>query len=237
MEGVHDNRPPSKQVEHVVVDEVMNDDELVKDANRISLKERPTKDMEGDEFTSNFSLEEKFVPPQDETLNEPQEDGQRERPQKQHKEQPHDWWVATKEVEHATIGFSKEPQTVEKALKGKEAKKWEIAMREEYNFLVVNNTWSLVLVPKGGKLVSYKWVFKIKHGVNGKVERYKARLVVRGFTQTFGVDYNETFAPIVKFVSIGCILPLSTIEDMEIHQMDVKIAFINGDLEEEIYME
>jgi len=63
------------------------------------------------------------------------------------------------------------------------------------------------------------------------------RLVARGFTQTFGVDYNETFAPVTKFVSIRCILALATIEDMEFHQMDIKTAFLNGDLEEEIYME
>ncbi len=61
--------------------------------------------------------------------------------------------------------------------------------------------------------------------------------MARGFTQTFGVDYNETFAPVAKFVSIRCILALAAIEDMEIHQMDVKTAFVNGDLEEEIYME
>jgi len=80
-------------------------------------------------------------------------------------------------------------------------------------------------------------VFKIKHGVDGEVERYKAKLVAKGFTQTFGVDYNKTFAPIVKFVSIRCIFALAAIEDMEIHQMDVKIAFLNGDLKENIYME
>ncbi len=91
--------------------------------------------------------------------------------------------------------------------------------------------------PKDRKPISCKWVFKIKHGVDGELERYKARLVARGFTQTFGVDYNETFAPIVKFVSIHYILALVAIEDMEIHQMDVKTAFFNGDLEEEIYME
>jgi hypothetical protein len=77
----------------------------------------------------------------------------------------------------------------------------------------------------------------IKHGVDGEVERYKARLVTRGYTQTFEVDYNETFAPIAKFVSIRCIIALAAIEDMEIHQMDVKTAFFNDDLEEEIYME
>jgi hypothetical protein len=69
------------------------------------------------------------------------------------------------------------------------------------------------------------------------VERYKARLVERGFTQTYGVDYNETFAPVAKFTSIRSILALAALEDMDIHQMDVKIAFLNGELEEEIYME
>jgi len=145
--------------------------------------------------------------------------------------------VATKEVERATIAFSKEPQTVEEALNGKDAKKWETAMEEEYNFLIVNNTWSLVPLPKGRKPISCKWVFKIKHGVHGEVERYKVRHVARGFTQTFGVDYNETFAPVAKFMSICCILALVAMEDMEIHQMEVKTAFFNGDLEEEIYME
>ncbi len=126
---------------------------------------------------------------------------------------------------------------MEEALNGEDAKKWKIAMQEKYDSLVVNNTWSLVPLPKGRKPISCKWVFKIKHGVDGEVERYKARLVAIGFTQTFRVDYNETFAPVAKFVSICCIFALATIEDMKIYQMDVKTAFLNGDLEKEIYME
>jgi hypothetical protein len=127
VKGVHDNKPPSNQVKHVV-NEVVNDDELVNDVNLISLKERPTEDVEGDESTSNSSSKEEFAPPQDESLNEPQQDGRRKRPQRQCKEWPHDWWVATKEVERATIVFSEEPQTVKKVLKGEDAKKWEFAM-------------------------------------------------------------------------------------------------------------
>jgi hypothetical protein len=69
------------------------------------------------------------------------------------------------------------------------------------------------------------------------VEGYKARLVARCFTQTYRIDYNETFAPVAKFTSIYCILALATLEDMEIHQMDVKMTFLNDELEEEIYME
>jgi hypothetical protein len=126
---------------------------------------------------------------------------------------------------------------VEQALNGEDAKKWEMAMQEEYDSFVVNNIWSLVPLPNGTKPISCKWVFTIKHGVDGEIERYKARLVARGFTQTFGVDYNEIFAFIAKFVLMRCILVVAAIEDMEIHQMDVKTAFLNGDLEEEIYME
>jgi hypothetical protein len=80
-------------------------------------------------------------------------------------------------------------------------------------------------------------VFKIKHGVDGEIEPYKAKLVAKGFTQTFGVNYNKKFAPVVRFVLICCILALTAIEDMEIHQMDVKNTFLNGDFEKEIYME
>jgi len=146
-------------------------------------------------------------------------------PQKQRKEWPNDWWVTTKEVECATIAFSNKPQTVEEALKSEDTKKWEIAMQEKYNFLVINNTWSSVPLPKGRKPISCKWVFKIKHGVDGEIEFYKAKFMAKSFTQTFGVNYNETFAPIAKFVSIHCILALTAIENMEIHQMDVKTSF------------
>ncbi len=140
-------------------------------------------------------------------------------------------------MEWATIAFSEEPQIVEETLNGENFKKWEMAMQEEYDFLVVNNTWSLVPLPKGRKPISCKWVFKIKHGVHSEVEHYKARLVAKSFTQTCGVDYNETFVLAAKFVSIHYILALVAIEDIKIHQMDVKTAFLNGDLEKEIYME
>jgi hypothetical protein len=110
-------------------------------------------------------------------------------------------------------------------------------MQEEYDSLMTNNTWTLVPLHVGRKPVSCKWVFKIKQGANGEVERYKAKLVARGFTQTYGVDYNETFAPVAKFTSIRCILTLAALEDMEIHQMNVKTPLFNGELEKEIYME
>jgi hypothetical protein len=107
VEGVRDKKPLSNQVEHLVIDEV---DELVKDVNPISLKARPAEDVEGDESTTNSSSKEEFASSQDEGLNEPQQDGPRKMPQRQHKEWPRDSWVATKEVERATMAFSKEPK-------------------------------------------------------------------------------------------------------------------------------
>ncbi len=85
---------------------------------------------------------------------------------------------------------------MEEVLKGEDAKKWEIAMQEKWDSLVVNNTWALVPLPKGKKTIFCKWVFKIKHGVNGEIERYKARLVARGFTPTFGINYTELLHPL-----------------------------------------
>jgi hypothetical protein len=140
-------------------------------------------------------------------------------------------------VEHATVAFLEKCQNIEEALTCENSKEWECTMQEKYDSLMANNTCTLVPLPIGRKLVSCKWVFKIKQGANGDVERYKARLVAKGFTQTYGVDYNKSFAPVVKFTSIHCIITLAASEDMEIHQMDVKIAFLNGELEEDIYME
>jgi hypothetical protein len=132
-------------------------------------------------------------------------------------------------VERAIVAFLEKPQNIEEALTCENSKEWECAMQEEYDSLMANNTWTLVPLPVGRKPVSYKWVFKIKQGANGEVEHYKAKLVARGFTQTYKVDYNETFVPIAKFTSIHCILALAALEDMESHQMDVKTTFLNGE--------
>jgi len=138
-------------------------------------------------------------------------------------------------VEHATIAYLEEPQNIEEALKCENSKEWECVMQEKYDSFMTNNTWTLVPLLASRKPVSCKWVFKIKQGANGEVERYKVRLVARGFTQTYKVDYNETFVPFAKFTFICCILALAALEDMEIHQMDMKTAFLNGKLEEDIH--
>jgi hypothetical protein len=91
--------------------------------------------------------------------------------------------------------------------------------------------------PKGINLISTKWVFKVKMLPNGQIDKYKARLCVRGFTQEYGVDYFETFAPVIRMESLRILLALAAAQDWEIHQMDVVSAYLLGELEEEVYIE
>ena len=110
-------------------------------------------------------------------------------------------------------------------------------MKEEMDSLEKNKTWELVKLPKDRKTVGCKWVFKLKKGVDGKVERYKAILVAKGYAQMEGIDYHEIFSPVFKLVSIRIVLTLVPLLDLEVEQLDVKTTFLHGDLDEEIYME
>ncbi|GKB75211.1 copia LTR rider [Tanacetum coccineum] len=130
-----------------------------------------------------------------------------------------------------------EPITFQEAINSSEKDEWVRAMEEEMSSLKKNHTWELVDQPPGQKLVSCKWLYKIKEGIEGvQKPRYKARLVARGFTQRAGIDYNEVFSPVVRHTSIRVILSLTACEDYELEQLDVKMAFLHGNLEETIYM-
>jgi hypothetical protein len=122
-------------------------------------------------------------------------------------------------------------------MKGSNNDKWKEAMKDEMKALERNATWDLVEIPRDGKTVGCKWVYKLKKGVDDKVERYKARLVAKGYSQKEGVDFHEIFSPVVKTVSIRIVLALVALLDLELEQLDVKTAFLHGDLDEEIYME
>lgn len=115
--------------------------------------------------------------------------------------------------------------------------KWESAIRDELNSLLVNKTWTLVPRPKDTNIVDCKWIFTVKHDELGKPFRYKARLVARGFSQEYLTDYNETFAPVARIASFRFIISFANQFNLLVHHMDVKTAFLNGELKEEIYME
>ena len=117
-------------------------------------------------------------------------------------------------------------------MKSPNAERWRAAEKAEYDSLLENKTWVLVPRPKDRQVVANRWVYDIKHD-----GRFKARLVAKGFTQVWGEDYHETFSPVARFESIRYLLAHAALEDWDIEAMDVKTAFLNGDLEEEIYME
>jgi hypothetical protein len=109
-------------------------------------------------------------------------------------------------------------------------------MIEEYQSIMKNDVWDIVLRPEGKSLVTSKWIYTIKHATDGSVEKYKARFVARGFSQVEGIDYEETFSPVARHTSICTIISLATSMGWKLHQMDVKTTFLNGEIGEEVYI-
>ena len=132
--------------------------------------------------------------------------------------------------------LGKQALSLQEALSSEDGELWRTAVEDEYDSLMKNGTWEVVPLPPGRATVKCRWVFEIKPGYEGVPERYKARLVAKGFTQKYGVDYNETFAPVVKLPTLRTILALVAANDLEVLQLDVKTAFLYGHLDEEIYM-
>ena len=113
---------------------------------------------------------------------------------------------------------------------------WQIAMQAELQALEENHTWDIVPCPPTVKPIESKWVFSVKLRSDGSLDRYKARLVALGNKQKYGIDYEETFAPVAKMTTVRTILAIATSQSWRLHQMDVKNVFLHGDLQEEIYM-
>ena len=110
-------------------------------------------------------------------------------------------------------------------------------MVAEISALEANNTWSLTPLPSHKRTIGCKWVYKVKYKSNGFVERYKAKLVAKGFTQKEGLDYFETFSPVAKLVPIKCLFVVAAVQGWYLCQLDVNNAFLRGDLKEEVYMD
>ncbi|KAF1323990.1 Integrase catalytic core protein, partial [Globisporangium splendens] len=130
-----------------------------------------------------------------------------------------------------------EPKSYKQAMASPEAIHWRLAAESEYSSLIENKTWTLVTLPPNRKALKCRWVWTKKYKGDGKLDRYKARLVIKGFLQKYGIDYNEIFAPVIRMEVLRLLLTIAALLDYEIHQMDVKTAFLNGKLDDEIYME
>jgi hypothetical protein len=141
--------------------------------------------------------------------------------------------AATQLREEMLAAIGDEPATAEEALK---IKAWHAAMMEELSSIKENKTWSLVDLPRGHKAISLKWVFKLKHDEQRRVVKHKARLIAKGYVQRQGVDFEEVFAPVARMESVRVMLAVVAHHGWTIHHMDVKSAFLNGDLAEEVYV-
>jgi hypothetical protein len=147
----------------------------------------------------------------------------------------------THDYEMGDLSFSAmqslaEPVNFDEALSCVDRSKWKSAMKEEYKSLMQNNAWILVDLPDNKRAIQSKWVFKIKQDCKGNVDRYRARLVAKGYDQKSGIDYSETFSPVVRGSTLRLLFALSVNMNVQIDHLDVKTAFLNGDLNEQVYM-
>jgi len=134
----------------------------------------------------------------------------------------------------ATLNQIQEPKSYEQAYKDPG---WVAAMNKEIEALMSNNKWELIPLPQGKKAISNKWVYKVKLKSDGSLERLKARLVLRRFTQQYGVDYQDVFSPVVNMAIIRSIITLAASKGWTLSQSGVNNAFLHCELDEEVYME
>jgi hypothetical protein len=127
------------------------------------------------------------------------------------------------------------PSTIEGAYSSHDADFWKEAIRSEMDSIMSNATWEVVKRPYGCKPIGSKWVFRKKLRPNGTIERYKARLVIKGYSQKEGDDFFDTYSPMARLTIIHVLLSLVASHGLLVHQMDVKTTFLNGELDEEIY--
>ncbi|GJX73296.1 retrotransposon protein, putative, ty1-copia subclass [Tanacetum coccineum] len=180
------------------------------------------------DITSNIPQEvEGFEPPQEEEIPIRRSERTRRSPNR---------LCLNVEAEEHSLGDLNEPTSYKAAILDSESKRWIDAMNAEIQSMMDNMVWVLVDLPPGCKTVASKWLFKKKTDMDGIVHVYKARLVAKGYTQLYGVDYEETFSPVADIRAIRILISIAAYYDYEIWQMDVKTAFLNGYLDEDIYM-
>jgi Reverse transcriptase (RNA-dependent DNA polymerase) len=147
-----------------------------------------------------------------------------------------DYIVFLQENEFNIGMMEDDPVTLRQALESVNSHKWTKAMDKEIKSMYDNKVWDIITLLEGVKLIGCKWIFKTKNDSEGNVKRYKARLVVKGFTQKEGIDFTETFSSVSMKDYFRIIMALVAHFDLELHQMDVKTTFLNGDIDECIYI-
>ncbi|GJX62743.1 retrotransposon protein, putative, ty1-copia subclass [Tanacetum coccineum] len=194
----------------------------------VDLEEIQNEDTSPSEITSEIPIEvEGFEPPQEEVILV-------RRSEKTHRAP--DRLCLNVEAEEHSLGDLNEPTSYKAAMLDSESNKWIDAMSAEIQSMMDNMVWVLVNLPPSCKTVGSKWIFKKKTDMDGIVHTYKARLIAKGYTQLYEVDYEETFSPVADIRAIRILISIAAFYDYEIWQMDVKTSFLNGYLDEDIYM-
>lgn len=145
--------------------------------------------------------------------------------------------VKTSPLNLMHFAFLSEPTTIAEVDIGPNTEEWRQAMKDEIDSHIVNQTWSLADLPAGRKALMSKWVFKEKRDQDGNTIRYKARLVAKGCSQVPGIDFEETYSPVVRYASLRYLFALAVRRQLKIHQMDAITAYLHGEVREEIYMQ
>lgn len=221
MEDSYENRDDSRN-------EVNNDEENVND----------TEDHVNSESSNNDSTDEEDS--EDENNNHPNNNQTDNRRARNKPNYLHDYVTGQEldeEIEQhnlALFSTNSDPVTYEEAVKHEE---WRNAMDQEIESIERNNTWDLTSLPSGAKKIGVKWVYKTKLNEKGKIEKYKARLAAKGYSHQYGIYYNEVFAPVTRWDTIRSILSVAACKSWNVYKLDVKSAFLHGELTENVYIE
>ncbi|KAI3656369.1 hypothetical protein MP638_000785 [Amoeboaphelidium occidentale] len=236
---------PSERKIYVSRDLVFREDKKSKDQNELSneevytfdiIHEREPSTVNDKEKTARSSNQEKRVQPsrgaKEKVTSYKEGDEELEEEPEYHTsdEKEHDALLSQ------STHVEDEPNTLEEAMRGKDKDYWIEALKDEYDALQTNETFKIATLPKGRKALPCRIVFKKKMDADGNLDRCKCRAVVKGYAQEEGRDYFELFSPVVKEVTMRILLALATHMEWNIHHVDIKTAFLNGHLDEEIYM-
>ncbi|GJR50687.1 retrovirus-related pol polyprotein from transposon TNT 1-94 [Tanacetum coccineum] len=175
------------------------------------------------------------APPHDENQNPPIIQQPLRRSERTRRPVVHDDFITYLNEDDYDLGKVEDPIFYKNAIKSNQSTKWLEAMNDELKSIQINDVWELTELPNRIKPVGCKWVYKTKLDPKGNIKIYKARLVAKGYTQKEGIDYNETFSPVSREDSLRIVMALVAHYDLELHQMDVKTKFLNGDLHEDVY--
>ncbi len=235
----------SKKSKFSLLDEVTcNAKVKARDTEEVQLMEKQeaeeveqTENQEGEEVEQMENQEAEEVEQVNNNINQAEEETTNEAmPSNYNLRNRHNIRLPTALSDYVLLATDCNPATYDDAMESEEKVQWQEAIDNEMKSLIENETWEIVDLPNGKRPIGCRWVLRTKVNTNGEIVRYKARLVAKGYSQQKGVDFDETFSPVARFDTIRSVISVAANEKLELAQFDIKTAFLNGQLDEEIYM-